>query len=69
MTLAVGRTLNRRPYMMSAHVLSLHKKAVSHVSNNHVLIGTNPCFNQAIYMLLMHGFFVVAIFFFQVFFT
>ena len=31
-------------------------KPVSHAINNRVLTGKNPCINQAIYVLLMHGF-------------
>ena len=27
-----------------------------HAINSHVLTGKNPCINQAIHMLLMHGF-------------
>ena len=51
--------------MMSAHVLLLYKKAVSHIINNHVLTGANLCFIiQAIYILLMYCFFVVGFFFF-----
>ena len=34
----------------------LHKKAVSHAINSHVLTGKNPCINQAIHLLSMHGF-------------
>ena len=30
--------------------------AVSHAINRHVLTGKNPCINQAIHVLLMHGF-------------
>ena len=29
---------------------------VSHAVNNRVLTGKSPCINQAIYVLLMHGF-------------
>ena len=32
------------------------KKAVLHAISSHVLTGKNPCINQAIYVLLMHGF-------------
>ena len=31
-------------------------KTVSHGINSHVLTGKNPCINQAIHVLLMHGF-------------
>ena len=31
-------------------------KPVSHAIDSHVLPGKNPCINQAIYVLLMHGF-------------
>ena len=29
---------------------------MSHAINSHVLTGKNPCINQAIYVLLIHGF-------------
>ena len=37
----------------------LHKKAVSHSINSHVLTGKNPSINQAIHVLLMHGFYTL----------
>ena len=42
---------------MKAHLnLIIAYKPVSHAINSHVLTGKNPCINQAIYVLLMHGF-------------
>ena len=37
------------------------KKAVSNAINSHVLTDTNPCFNKAIHVLLMHRFAVLQI--------
>ena len=40
----------------SCDKILLHKKAVSHAINSQVLPSKNPCINQAIHVLLMHGF-------------
>ena len=45
--------------MMSTHniyFILLHKKAVSHIINSHVLTDKKPCINKTIHTLLMQGY-------------
>ena len=55
MTSAISRALVKGPYMMSVHVLRLHKRPY-----HTLLTGVDAVFNQAIHVPLMHRFLVVA---------
>ena len=63
-TVCVGYNNNRINVLKRGlHSLSVITalKAVSHAINSHVLTGTNPCFNKAIHVLLIHGLAVLPI--------